>query len=811
VAEKEQNNLRRQLAESEVALRGLREAKELAEDIFNTVREPLLVLDADLRVISANRSFYQTFKVAPEETEGQLIYDLGNRQWDIPRLRELLEQILPEDTKFDNFEVEHDFPTIGRRVMLLNARRVCREAHKTQMILLAIEDITERKQAEKQLLHLSAMLRALRSINQLITRERDSQRLIQRGCKLLVEARSYGLALILLIDEAGNYISAAEAGAFPPEGGWPAFLERLKRGDYPRCFNQALKRDKPFTILEPTADECRHCDFACARVSDTAFVDRLEYEGKVYGAILTRVPSEFAQNEEEQGLFHELVSDITFALNMIERREEHRRLEVELRQSEARYRDLADLLPETVIELDAKGNITFANRNAFNTFGYTQDDFDNGLNAFQMIIPQDRDRARGNIVKILSGEKLGGIEYTALRKDGSTFPVVAYASPILKEGKGVGLRMLVTDITERRQAEEALREAKEQAEQYLSIAEVMLATIDTDENITLMNKKGYEILGYKEGELIGKNWFDTLVPERIRGEIRGIFYKLMAGDIEPVEYYENPLLTRDGEERLIAFHNTVIRDPNGKIVGALLSAEDITERKRMQEQLMVTDRLASIGQLASGIAHELNNPLTSVIGFSDLLLGKEDLPDDVREDLKIINREAQRTSQVVKNLLTFARKHGQAKQPVSINSLIGQVLEMRAYEQRVNNIEVNTQFAPDLPEIVADSFQLQQVFLNIIINAEYFMIEAHKGGTLTITTQRAGDIIRISFADDGPGIAKENLGHLFDPFFTTKEVGKGTGLGLSICHGIITEHGGRIYAESELGKGATFIIELPIK
>ena len=190
---------------------------------------------------------------------------------------------------------------------------------------------------------------------------------------------------------------------------------------------------------------------------------------------------------------------------------------------------------------------------------------------------------------------------------------------------------------------------------------------------------------------------------------------------------------------------------------------------------------------------------------------RDSLPDDVREDLKIINREAQRTSQVVKNLLTFARKHGQAKQPVSINSLIRQVLEMRAYEQRVNNIEVNTQFAPDLPEIVADSFQLQQVFLNIIINAEYFMIEAHKGGTLTITTQRAGDIIRISFADDGPGIAKENLGHLFDPFFTTKEVGKGTGLGLSICHGIITEHGGRIYAESELGKGATFIIELPIK
>jgi len=128
----------------------------------------------------------------------------------------------------------------------------------------------------------------------------------------------------------------------------------------------------------------------------------------------------------------------------------------------------------------------------------------------------------------------------------------------------------------------------------------------------------------------------------------------------------------------------------------------------------------------------------------------------------------------------------------------------------VSNIEVNTQLAPDLPEITADGFQLQQVFLNIIINAEHFMIDAHGRGTFSITTERVGDIIRASFTDDGPGIAKENLGHLFDPFFTTKEVGKGTGLGLSICHGIITEHGGRIYAESESGKGATFVVELPV-
>jgi signal transduction histidine kinase len=138
------------------------------------------------------------------------------------------------------------------------------------------------------------------------------------------------------------------------------------------------------------------------------------------------------------------------------------------------------------------------------------------------------------------------------------------------------------------------------------------------------------------------------------------------------------------------------------------------------------------------------------------------------------------------------------------------VLELRAYEQNLESIIVDARLDSNLPEIMADYFQLQQVFLNIIINAEYFMKETHHKGKLTITTEKVGNKVKASFADDGPGIDNENLGHLFDPFFTTKEVGRGTGLGLSICHGIVAEHGGRIYVESELGKGATFIVELPI-
>ncbi len=165
----------------------------------------------------------------------------------------------------------------------------------------------------------------------------------------------------------------------------------------------------------------------------------------------------------------------------------------------------------------------------------------------------------------------------------------------------------------------------------------------------------------------------------------------------------------------------------------------------------------------------------------------------------------------MRSLLLFARRQPAEKKPVDINQTIQSVLELRTYEYKLGNIQVNTQFAPDLPTVIASASQLQQVFMNIIVNAEYFMLQAHGKGTLTITTERISETVRATFVDDGPGISQANLKHVFTPFFTTKEVGKGTGLGLSICHGIIAEHGGSIRVESQPGQGATFIVALPVR
>ena len=381
-------------------------------------------------------------------------------------------------------------------------------------------------------------------------------------------------------------------------------------------------------------------------------------------------------------------------------------------------------------------------------------------------------------------------------------------SPIFdEEGEVASSVHIMKDITERKEAEKTLQESEERFRAIFDNATdgILVADMEKKKFYT-GNKMICQMLGYSLEEIKNLGVMDIhpkedlpYIIEQFEKQSRGEF--TLAKDI--------PVKRKDGSVFYVEINSSFLT-----LAGETYQAgifRDITERKRMEEQFIITDRLASIGEMAAGIAHELNNPLTGVIGLSQLL-AERDLPEDVKEDLKLVYSEAQRAAGVVKNMLTFAREHPPAKELLSINDVISEVLKLRAYEQRVSNIEVVKHLAPDLPQTMGDYFQLQQVFLNIVINAEQIMTEVHGKGTLMITTQTTGDIVTASFADDGPGIPEESLGHghIFDPFFTTKEVGKGTGLGLSICHGIISAHGGQIYAESKPGKGATLIVELPL-
>jgi two-component system NtrC family sensor kinase len=267
------------------------------------------------------------------------------------------------------------------------------------------------------------------------------------------------------------------------------------------------------------------------------------------------------------------------------------------------------------------------------------------------------------------------------------------------------------------------------------------------------------------------------------------------------------------------FTETSVRrlENDGEIEGFITIVRDINERRRaeeekhkMEEQLQISGRLAAVGELVAGVAHELNNPLAAIQAYAQLLNERDDLDDTTKSDVDTIYSQAQRASRITGNLLSFARQTKPEKHPVSINEAIERSLELHNYRMKVNNIEVTTELETGLPETMADFHQLQEVFVNLITNAEQAMTEAHGRGELVVKTRKLGDMIQAEVTDDGPGIPEKNLKRIFDPFFTTKEVGKGTGLGLSICYGIVQEHGGRLYARSKPGEGTTFVVEIPL-
>jgi two-component system, NtrC family, sensor kinase len=230
--------------------------------------------------------------------------------------------------------------------------------------------------------------------------------------------------------------------------------------------------------------------------------------------------------------------------------------------------------------------------------------------------------------------------------------------------------------------------------------------------------------------------------------------------------------------------------------------------RRTQEQLLQSEKMAAVGQLISGVAHELNNPLTAILGYSQLLKSEELMNPRGAGYLEKLYKQAQRTHHIVQNLLSFARQHKPERAPVQLNQIIDDTLVLREYDMKLNNIIVRREFDPKLPATGGDFHQLQQVFLNILNNAVDAIQEKGGPGEIWIRTEAAGNRLRIELTDNGPGV--QNPHRIFDPFYTTKPVGKGTGLGLSICYGIVKEHGGEIQVRNSPPRGATFTITLPL-
>jgi len=279
-------------------------------------------------------------------------------------------------------------------------------------------------------------------------------------------------------------------------------------------------------------------------------------------------------------------------------------------------------------------------------------------------------------------------------------------------------------------------------------------------------------------------------------------------DTGAVQRLELPFLRREGSITRFVVHLSSMREKSGDASSAVVVMTDVTEASQLQAKLAHAEKMAALGQLVSGVAHEVNNPLSGIVGFTDLLLENPELPEFARENLGIILQEAERTRLIVQNMLRFAREMPPQRELVQINAVLRQTLKLRSYGLSNRNVEILERLAENIPVVVADPHQLEQVFLNILNNAFDAIEQSGRPGRIEVETIACGENVEIHLRDNGPGIS--NPDRIFEPFFTTKPVGKGTGLGLSICYGIIQAHDGEILCRNNANaEGCTFLIRLP--
>src|SRR5215472_12657881 len=416
--------------------------------------------------------------------------------------------------------------------------------------------------------------------------------------------------------------------------------------------------------------------------------------------------------------------------------------------------------------------------------------------------PDQRERH----TKIL--QEQGGLrnfEATLRRKDGSPIHVLINAFGLYDNmGRLLQIRGLMLDVTGLRTYQSELHRERDFSGKILSNTQSLILVADTAGLISYANRRWYDA-GFEQRELLGRPLLELAAPKFSRALAEAVHSTLNGQQVDNLEL---EFAHRSGVAGKYSANLSPMRDERGTVTSIVLVLTDITDSALLRDKLVHAEKMAAVGQLVSGVAHEVNNPLTAILAFTDLLMENPDLPEGARKDLRVILQEAQRTKQIVQNLLSFARQMPPQRNAVQLNAILRRTIQLRSYDFNSHGVDVIEHLDERLPEVIGDGHQLQQVFLNILNNAYDAVRDVGRPGRIEIMSAKTGDSVEVSFSDNGNGITHPDK--IFNPFFTTKEVGKGTGLGLSICFGIVKEHGGEILYHNNIGRdGATFIVRLP--
>jgi len=789
----------------------IQDARDYAESIVETVHKPLVVLSPELKIITANHSFYETFKVTPEETIGYFIYELGNRQWDIPKLRVLFEDILPNETVFNGYEVDHVFLGVGRKVILLNAREIIRENIGSHIILLAMEDITARREAEEALLKAGALQNAIfnsANFSSIATDARGVIQIFNVGAERML---GYTAAEVVDritpadISDPSEVIARAQALSVeldtPITPGFEALIFKASRG---------IEDIYELTYIRKDGSRFP------AVVSITALRDP---QGAIIGYLLIGTDNTARKQAEDALLKAGALQNAIF--------------------NSANFSSIAT---------DAQGVIQIFNVGAERMLGYTAGEVVDRITPADISDPSEViARAKALSAELdtpitpgfeaLVFKASRGIEdiyeLTYIRQDGSRFPAVVSVTALRDEGDAIiGYLLIGTDNTARKQieADQAQLSQRLRDHQFYtrSLFEANIdASMTTDPSgiITDVNKQMEVLTDCTRDELIGapfKNYFTD--PDRAETAIR------LALSERKITDYELTARERSGKETVVSCNATTFYDRDRKLQGVFAAARDITERKRLdqvlQEKNVELENARAVAEktnltksdFLANMSHELRTPLNSVIGFSEVLQDQMFGPINTKQQEYVNNiiTSGRHLLSLINDILDLSKVES-GKMSLDLSAFpLREVLDASLMLLREKALKGSLEFHLDLaPEaeviLVADQRKLKQILFNLLSNAVKFTPTA---GTVVISARRDGDLIEVTVADSGIGIREGDIPKLFQAFTQLESVYtkgfEGTGLGLALTRQLVEMHGGRIWVKSEFGTGSRFSFTIPI-
>ncbi|HYL09434.1 MAG TPA: PAS domain S-box protein [Candidatus Acidoferrales bacterium] len=476
------------------------------------------------------------------------------------------------------------------------------------------------------------------------------------------------------------------------------------------------------------------------------------------------------------------------------------------RESEARFTELFETLQEGIYFTTPSGAILDVNPALVRMLGYDSKEELLRVNAQQLYFdPVDREAFQK---EFQTQTVVTGREVKLRKKDGRPLVCLDTASAVKdSSGQIVRYQGALLDITLRREMEAQLVQEQELARRLVDSFPDPIFVINDEGGYTFISPRVQQALGYTIEEM-ARMRIGVLTHPEDRPGLMEVFRNLITG-AKSFDSVEHRVQNRLGEWRRFRTNATPLYDPHGKIIGVVASLRDVTDLKRLEEQLVQSEKLAAMGQMIAGVAHELNNPLTAILGVTELLRDRA-TDETIKKQLDLAYRQARRAAQIVQNLLDFSRPAAPQKKLLQVNNLIERTLQLQEHTLRRGQITVEFASAPNSAQVLGDANQLIQVFLNLITNAEHAIHEVRESGKIQIRIKQDEKNVAVSVQDDGVGIRPEAMAKLFDPFYTTRRPGGGTGLGLSICMAIIREHGGSIEVDSPATGGSLFQVMLPV-